>query len=217
MFVKSKPKIFCISFQRTGTTSVGRFFKDHGYKVAGYDKNRSATWSYLKFIGDYEKIFNSKAFKSYQVFEDNPWWEGDFYRVLYHRFPNSKFILFTRNSDKWFDSMVSHSKGKTLGNTFLHVKNYRREEEFYRLYPELNHYSNILQIDNLLDLNESNRGHYKAIYELRNKEVIDFFSFFDSDRIIHLELEDPDKWKKLAGYFSIKLSSNYNVHLNKSN
>ena len=69
----------------------------------------------------------------YQVFEDDPWWITDFYKLLYHRFPKSKFILLERDPDKWFDSMVSHSGGLVLGNTHRHSYIYDRLEEFYEV------------------------------------------------------------------------------------
>lgn len=213
---KNNPKIFCVSYQRTGTTSVGQFFKDFGYKVAGYDRQRSSNWSVKRFIGDYESIFKSKEFKEHQVFEDNPWFEQDFYKVLYHKFPSAKFVLFTRDADKWFDSMVSHSKGKTLGNTFRHSKIYKREREYYNQFPDLNLYKKINKIDNLLDLNETHREHYKEIYNLRNKEVVDFFNAYSADSLFIGELEDKDKWRKLGVFFNIKVPSEYNVHANKS-
>lgn len=217
MFSDKKHKIFCISFQRTGTTSVGQFFKDHGFEVAGYHKTRSTTWSTLRFLGKYEDIFKSKDFKKHQVFEDNPWFEEDFYKILFHKFPRAKFILFTRDSDKWFDSMVNHSNGKTLGNTFRHSRIYSRLEEFFDKYPEENHYTDLGTIDNLLDLNESHREHYKSVYRTRNKEVIDFFKAFSPDSLFVCELEDEKKWIKLGAFFGIKVSENYESHLNKTN
>lgn len=213
----SNSKIFCLSMQRTGTTSVGQFFKDRGFKVAGYNYERSMKWSELRFIGNYEAIFKTNGFNDFQVFEDNPWWENDFYKFLFHRFPNSKFILFKRNSDRWFDSMMSHSNGMTLGNTFRHSKLYNRELEYYENYPNKDNYKNIKTIDNLLELNEQHREHYKRVYELRNKEVLDFFNFFDKSRLIYLELEDPMKWMKLGAFFNIEVEENYESHKNKSN
>lgn len=213
----SKEKIFCLSFQRTGTTSVGQFFKDFGYRVAGYDAERSTTWSKLRFLGDLDAIFHSSAFKKNQVFEDNPWFEEDFYKILFHRFPNAKFILFTRDANKWFDSMANHSYGKTLGNTFRHVKNYRREIEFYEKYTNQNYYENLHVIDNLLDLNESHREHYTSIYRRRNKEVIDFFNYVSPKSLFVGKLEDPDKWQKLGGFFNLTVPKDYSVHSNKTN
>lgn len=211
-----KKKIFCISYQRTGTTSVGQFFEDFGYKVARYDNKRSTEWSALRFKGDYEHIFNSKSFKQNQVFEDNPWWELDFYKVLFQRFPNSKFILLTRNPDKWFDSMMNHSNGKTLGNTFMHSRLYGREEEFYDKFPKMNYYATLDSIDNLLELNENHREKYTSIYNLRNKEVLDFFNAFSQNSLFTCSLEDRAKWSKLGRFFDIKVPEDYEVHMNKS-
>lgn len=217
MIFRKKEKIFCISFQRTGTTSVGQFFKDNNYRVAGYDKNRSTLWSKFRFLGDYESIFSSPEFTRFQVFEDNPWFEGDFYKVLFHRYPKAKFILFTRDSDKWFDSMINHSKGKTLGNTFRHACNYRREIEYYQKFPNYPHYENLLKIDNLLELNENHRKHYISIYKRRNQEVVDFFNAVAPNSLFTCELEDTYKWQKLANFFNIEIEDSYSVHANKSN
>ncbi|GAA4244680.1 sulfotransferase [Winogradskyella damuponensis] len=216
MFKKKKSKIFCISFQRTGTTSVGQFFKDFGFRVASYDTNRSNNWSVKRFLGDYESIFNSKEFRNYQVFEDNPWWEVDFYKVLYYRFPDAKFILFTRDADKWFNSMMSHSNGKTLGNTFRHSSIYNRKEEFYETFSDKHFYEAIRKTDNLLDINETHRTHYKNVYNLRNKEIVDFFNAISPNSLFTAQLEDTDKWKKLGAFFNIQLPDNYQVHANKS-
>ncbi len=210
-----KSKIFCISFQRTGTTSVGRFFIENGFKVQGYNRDISTQWSLDYLKGDLDSIFNSKAFKYNQVFEDNPWWFGDFYRFLFHKFPDSKFILFERDSDKWFNSMVNHSNGKTLGNTYRHCKLYNREDELYEITELYKPYN--LEIDNLLPLNESHREHYITIYERRNREIKEFFHLFGAERLINLQLEDPEKWQKLATFFNMKINDDYNVHANKTN
>ena len=129
--ITSSQKIFCISIQRTGTTSVGGFFKHFGYVSRGWPACRKNDWSRLWYDGDYESIFSSKDFKTGQLFEDSPWWHPEFYKVLFHRFPQSKFILISRDPDRWFDSMVSHSSGNVLGDPKQHCKVYRREGEFY--------------------------------------------------------------------------------------
>ena len=122
----SSPKIFCISVQRTGTTSVGQFFRDHNFRVATWNDSRKNNWTLNWIKGDHKRIFESRDFKLNQVFEDDPWWCLDFYKILFHRFPNAKFILIERDADRWFDSMVSHSNGKTLGNTHQHTLLYNR-------------------------------------------------------------------------------------------
>jgi hypothetical protein len=202
--------------QRTGTTSVGQFFKDHDFRVATWRVSRKNDWTVRWFKGDYESIFNSFDFKTSQVFEDDPWFCLDFYKVLFHRFPNSKFVLVERDADQWFDSMVKHSDGKTLGNTHRHSVMYQRLNEFIEAdFIEESQYTN--KIDNLLPLNETHRVHYTSIYKLRNKEVKNFFEKFGKDRIVVVSLEDQEKWKKIGAFFNIQVADNYEVHANKSN
>ncbi|TXB63698.1 hypothetical protein FRY74_12570 [Vicingus serpentipes] len=209
-----KNKIFCISYQRTGTTSTGQFFKDHGYKVATWGISNSNKWSLSWLKGDYEKIFKSFHFKKHQVFEDGPWWCNDFYKVLFHRFPKSKFILLERNPDKWFDSMLSHSNGKTLGNTHLHSILYNRELDFHNLGKKLAYYSG--EIDNLLPLQEKHREHYKNIYITRINEIKMFFEIHNPDRLFFGSLEDKQVWNKIGVFFNIPVKENYNSHANKT-
>lgn len=211
--VYGKQKIFIISFQRTGTTSTGCFFKDHGYNVATWETSRDNEWTLEWFIGNHEKIFNSSSFKENQIFEDDPWWCLDFYRLLFHRFPNSKFILLERDSNKWFESMMSHSNGKTLGNTQIHSKLYRREHDFYRLKNFRNNYS--YNLDNLLEITDRDREHYMNVYRLRNTEIKEFFAHYDPSRLFCSTLEDPEKWVKMGEFIGVKIDPDYESYVNK--
>ncbi len=202
--------------QKNGTTSVGEFFKQQGYKVAVWNTSRNNKWSYNWYRGDFEKIFNSINFKKTQVFEDDPWWYPEFYKVLYHRFPKSKFVLITRDSDKWFQSMLNHSNGKTLGNTKVHSKVYRREIEFNNTFDE--HFKltyDEFKIDNLFEL-KGYENHYKAIYENRNLEIIDFFMKEAPSSLFVSNLENPNLWFDLGQFFGITVPKDYTIHANKS-
>lgn len=204
-------KIFCISVQRTGTTSVGQFFKENNFRVATWRVSKKNEWTASWFKGDYERIFKSRDFKLNQVFEDDPWFCLDFYKVLFQRLPNAKFVLVERDADQWFNSMVSHSKGKTLGNTHVHATIYQRMNDFYSL--KLNQVkNNISQVDNLLPLDESHREHYTKIYKLRNLEVIKYFELYGKNRIVRVKLEDKDKWQSIGAYFNINVDKDYDVH-----
>lgn len=213
--LKNKPKIFCISLQRTGTTSTGQFFKDHGYPVATYGVALANAWTFRYWAGDYESIFQSYDFKTSLVFEDDPWWLNDFYKVLYHRYPDAKFILLERDVDKWFDSMVSHSNGKTLGNTHIHCGYYQRLKEFHELVAKHDSiYTDA--IDSALPLGEEQREHYTSFYSIRNKEVKLFFQHHDANRLFNANLEDKDLWQKMGVFFHVAINQGYNIHLNKS-
>ena len=213
---KGSNRVFCISMQRCGTTSVGDFFHHFGYPVSRSSHSRKNRWTRSWYIGDYDSIFKSEDFRSFQVFEDDPWWLPEFYKILFHKFPNSKFILFTRDSESWFKSMVSHSNGQTLGNTKLHCKIYRRETEFYNKFELDSSITTIIdKNDNLLSLLE-HKNHYIDIFETRNKEIINFFEKHDASRLIHCDLNDDNKWNKIGDFFDIVIPKGFNVHSNKS-
>jgi len=200
-------KIFVISSQRTGTTSTGKFFLQSGFKVATYAVGLKNLWTPKWFEGDYESIFKSNDFKNNQVFEDNPWWCEDFYKYLYFRFPDSQFVLVERDSDKWFDSMMSRGKGKTLGCTYLHSRIYNRESDYNNLNVYENgkpRFHNLSKMDKLLPMNNNHREHYTKIYKSRNLEIKRFFERNDKSRLINVKLEDPNKWEKIANHFNIK-------------
>ena len=212
----SKDRVFCISMQRTGTTSTGDFLADHGYSVAGWPVSDYYNWPYLYSISNDEAIFNSTAFQSYNAFEDSPWYHPGMYKKLFNRFPKSKFILFKRDSDDWFDSMVKHSDGKTPGNTFRHCQVYSRLPEFYkRLQNDDDFHPTLNESDNLMSL-QGKREHYIEVYERYNKEVIVFFENSNSERLFTGQLEDPEKWKKLGDFLEVNVDKNYRKHSNKS-
>lgn len=197
-------KIFCISMQRTGTTSVGAFFRHFGYSVAGWQESKDTQWVSNWYDGNFEAIFNSKLFKNTQVFEDEPFWHPEFYKVLYHRFPNAKFILFTRDSDDWFRSMLHHSKGNIWDDFKLHCKLYHREADYYQ------------KTDTGQETFWGHDQYYKDYYETRNREVIEFFQEKNSKRLIICDLNDADNWHKVGAFFDIDVPNDFAVHENQS-
>lgn len=211
----NKKKIFCISFQRTGTTSVGSFFEAHNFQVATYFTSKRNQWTQSWFDGDYETIFKSKDFVSNQVFEDDPWWCLDFYKVLFHRFPKSKFILLERDPDQWFNSMMSHSDRKTLGGTLIHSHLYGRSNELFEKYGV--NWESYIENQNGLPLDDSHAEMYKDVYTSRNQSVKSYFNFHDKSRLFNYNLNEPDIWLKMADFFDVELiEKNYVVHKNKS-
>jgi hypothetical protein len=67
-----RKKVFCISMQRTGTTSVGKFFRDFGFRWAGWPADEKNDWSMSCYEGDCEVIFRSEDFIKADAFEDSP-------------------------------------------------------------------------------------------------------------------------------------------------
>jgi hypothetical protein len=209
-------KVFCISMQRTGTTSVGKFFRDFGLRWVGWPGDKRNNWSRAWYDGDLEAIFGSKEFTQGEAFEDSPWWLPGFFKVLHHRCPGSRFILLTRDPDDWFKSMAAGSQGQTIGNTRMHCKIYRREADFFWLLDNLPGFRpSDTAIDNLMPLWDR-PTHYKAIYELHNREVRDFFQQRSPDSLFSCRLEDADKWQRLGRFLGLEVPEGYEAHENKS-
>lgn len=202
--------------QKTGTTSVGRFYKDFGFSYACWNADAKNNWSQKWYDGDYEAIFSSEDFRAVDAFEDSPWWMPGFYKVLYHRFPRSKFILFTRDSDAWFKSMINHNKGSTIGWGRVHCKAYGRISEYLDLLNTgriEDRIENSLQYESKMKIIDHDE-HYKKIYHLHATEVKDFFLRHDPKALFVGSLEDPDKWQKLGNFLEIDVPDNYECHLN---
>ena len=93
-------KIFCIGFQKTGTSSMGRALEALGYRVCGAVGLKE---------NDLEGRIRDIAFSrvpEFDGFQDNPW--PILYRELDERYPGSRFILTRRNPDAWIGSVVRH-------------------------------------------------------------------------------------------------------------
>lgn len=94
---KAQTKIFCIGFQKTGTTSLGKALEMLGYDVCGPIGVTDPR------IGEKALEWAAERIPAYDAFQDNPW--PLLYKELDAMWPGSKFILTTRNPRSWIRSM----------------------------------------------------------------------------------------------------------------
>jgi|TARA_B110000977_G_C11071055_1_gene489564 hypothetical protein len=193
-------KIFCISMQRNGTSSVGDFLEQYGLSRAGSPISNRSRWPLRWFDGDFESIFNDETFINTDVLEDDPWWFPEFYKFLYHRFPGSKFILLDRDSTSWFKSMIRHSNGYSLGTTALHAKLYHRENELNWLMENISEFGSQRAQEMIL---YDKPQHYMGVYKMYNREVRSFFSKVSPSSLFYSSLSDPDLWQNLTKWLNL--------------
>ncbi len=127
------PKVFCIGFHKTGTTSLKMALMELGYRVTGPFARRDRN------IGETVEAKAREIIAEYAAFQDNPW--PIIYRFLDREYPGSKFILSLRPTDKWIASVVDHfgnsappmrewiygpGKGNPVGNEDVYVERYER-------------------------------------------------------------------------------------------
>lgn len=96
----TRPKVFCIGFMKTGTTSLNKALTTLGYNVS----NDSWKWLHPIVKKDWEEI--RKRAERWDAFEDNP--IPLIYKELDEHFTGSKFILSTRDPAQWYDSVAYH-------------------------------------------------------------------------------------------------------------
>src|SRR5699024_4627029 len=80
-------KIFCIGFNKTGTTSLGRALTDLGFRHSSFSQ---IVWRKYYQRGKIDKVLKYTA--KFESFDDLPWLKEDMIPVLDKHFPGSKFI-----------------------------------------------------------------------------------------------------------------------------
>ncbi|NVE95725.1 hypothetical protein HUO12_12530 [Altererythrobacter sp. JGD-16] len=95
-------KVFCIGFQKTGTTSMNKALSLLGYRVKSVF-GRDLT---LESLSEQYVRHGLEIAAGYDAVEDMPW--PLLFRELDSRFPGSKFILTVRDTNSWFNSIADH-------------------------------------------------------------------------------------------------------------
>ena len=196
-----KQKVFCIGFQRNGTTSTGDFCEQQlGLKRCGYPVAQRRKWSRFWYRGEMERVFSDPVFQTGQVFDDGPWWFPKLYEVLYERFPDAKFVMFDRDPEAWFRSLFAHSGGRSPGFTDIHARIYKREDELHHLKTRN---AGNLAVTNGFSL-DGKKNHYISVYEQHNKDAAEFFARTAPENFFRTDLKDPEKFRKMACFLGFK-------------
>ncbi|QIE55868.1 sulfotransferase family protein [Pikeienuella piscinae] len=102
MASNSRAKVFCVGFQKTGTTSINAALTRLGYNVA-------SVWGYYRGYDRLKATYVEeclKLAKKRDAVEDMPW--PLLFRELDQAFPGAKFILTWRESERWLKSICTH-------------------------------------------------------------------------------------------------------------
>jgi hypothetical protein len=192
-------RLFCISMQRSGTTSVGDWLESHGLVRAGSPTSVRLGWTRLWMRGEHEAIFRSPEFERSEILEDDPWWCPDYYRFLAMRFPDARFILLTRDPDEWFTSLCHHSGGQNPGWSDVHAHIYDREADLRAL------------VAGRTDIDPTQQGllsivdhglHYKGVYQRHAEAARTFFAGMPG-RLFTGRLEDPQTFIDLCDFAGV--------------
>ncbi|MGF1502357.1 MAG: sulfotransferase family protein [Paracoccaceae bacterium] len=104
--VSPKSKVFCVGFQKTGTSTMEAALKELGYRVDSVygrdddDATLAASWVERGL---------ARA-RAHDAVQDMPW--PLLFRELDTAFPEARFVLTLRDEDAWWTSVLGHFGGK---------------------------------------------------------------------------------------------------------
>ncbi|MEO2059122.1 MAG: sulfotransferase [Mesonia sp.] len=182
-------KVFCVGLHKTGTTTLANYFNQFGFKTI-----HSTDW-----MNDNSKL------EAFDFFSDGGSHFDDINEFpiekLYNQFENSKFILQTRNTDKWIISKLKHAGwDKNTEITDNDISKIKHEEWKYK---------SLLTIEKFIE--------HKINYE---NKVKSFFKEKKSNRLLVVDItnkkERLQEIKKLKNFLRLKSINNIDVpHSNK--
>jgi hypothetical protein len=126
-----QPKVICIGWHKTGTSTLGDALLTLGYKVTGAREDLA----YSLIEGDTKPAL--AIAEKFEAIQDVPW--AALFKELDQAFPNSKFILTVRDEEAWLNSAKKHFKdtnyklhewlygvGVIEGNEDIYLERFRR-------------------------------------------------------------------------------------------
>tara|TARA_B110000211_G_C14089961_1_gene558494 strand:- start:4766 stop:5479 length:714 start_codon:yes stop_codon:yes gene_type:complete len=163
------PKVICIGWHKTGTSTLGDALIDLGYSVTGAREDLA----YSLLDGDIDPSI--EVAKNFQALQDVPW--AALYQELDKAFPSSKFILTTREEQAWLNSAKKHFKNKNYklhqwlygngiieGNEKIYLERYRQHYESVKTYFKD-------RPDDLLVMNFSKGDAWEKLCTFLNKPI----------------------------------------------
>lgn len=170
-------KIFCIGLNKTGTTSLHKAFEILGYKSVHYSCE----------VGNIQHIISNnfknnrlllEGLEHYDVILDwNDESIDDLYQVFDQQYPNSKFVLNTRDIDGWIASREKH------------VLNIPDISKLQAKYPENPWYT-------------INKAVWKDLFDKHHKSILNYFKDRPEDLMV-FNLFEGDSWPKLCKFLEV--------------
>lgn len=169
-------KVFCIGFNKTGTTSLGRSLKMLGYNNTSFNKR---VWRKYYHEKKFEKIIDYMS--KFESADDLPWLKEDLIPLLDEKFPNSKFIYLDRDEESWKKSMYKWTFKKTgiYPDIDSKIEEFRNHKSFV-----LDYFKDRLD-DDFIRLDIKDPDGFKKLAVFLGKPIIrnDFPHFNDTTKI----------------------------------
>lgn len=195
LFSKSKPKVFCIGQNKTGTTTLEAVLKGFGYKMGDQVKGE------LLFFDWYQRNFKSlfDFCKTADAFQDFPFSLPYTYMALDQTFKNAKFILTVRDDpQQWYVSLTQfHSKLWADGQRLPTADDLKQADYRYKGYT----YETFKLLHNTADDNLYAKETLISSYERHNFLVQDYFRS-RPDKLLVINVNKREDYAKLCQFLN---------------
>lgn len=165
---KRPVKVFGIGMHKTSTSSLAHALYLLGYNVTGP--------FVTAHFSDEDALLQHvlRTAERYDAVQDMPW--PAFYRLLDEQFPGSKFVLTTRDTDRWLRSVVNHFGTKRIAShSYVYgVPNAAQHEDVYR-----------------------------ETYERHDHDVRAYFAHRPDDLLV-MDIAAGDGWHQLCGFLGVE-------------
>ena len=205
---KNFNKVFCIGYNKTGTTTLETLLRLYGYRLPNQIDQEIRLTKTVHNTNYNELLqFCSK----FDAFQDMPFSQGLTFAVVDALFPNSKFILTERDADSWFNSMCSFHKKIFQIDDLTSLTEKDILEKFNYLYPG---YSHQITARNLSKFEGDTRKvlweklydyeYYIAGYKKRNEDIKRHFLNVP-EKLLVIDVTKEKDTQKICDFLQIPL------------
>lgn len=206
----SRPKVFCIGYNKTGTTTMEKVLRDLGYRLPRQSDQEKRVVEEL-YKGNFRPL--KKLCQRYEAFQDRPFSQGVTYANVDAMFPSSKFILTVRESEAWFESLVGFHRGGILRKAgIVEVEDFNeqtlKDKDVY-LYKNYMYHAAKRHAGIVIGYNMNydwslvyDRNHRIAEYEARNRGVIEYFQD-RRDQLLVIDVSQEGDTSKIVDFLEM--------------
>lgn len=194
---KKKNKVFCIGFNKTGTTTIERTFKEHGFLINDQGGASGFIDDWAK--RDFKAIIN--YCKDYEAFQDFPFSFPFTYIALDFAFPKSKFILTVRDSpEQWYKSItLFHGKLWANGRVPPTKEDLENAVRYYKGRP--------WQVNRFLYKSPENDPYNEKVLKQQYMDHIEavkeYFRFRENDLLV-LNIAETNAYSRFCDFLELK-------------
>ena len=188
--MSNRPKIFSLSFHKSGTTSLHNYLRLQGVRSLHYPKKVGGV-NYAREIApvadDPQAVLSHlmPVIEAYDAHCDAPW--GGLAPELVAAFPTAHFVLLTRDPEEWWESLAKHWRLDLCGR-YLSAFEY-------------------IQYHRYMDA-DRNRVYTRADKDMFisaiQKHAAEIVRIVPADRLLVCDLSDSDKAQRLAKFLELR-------------